>query len=74
VWRLTHYRDPVPHLPMEIMGFVHIGHEVYYDEDWQEHTVCAGYREDSKCADSKWLWDSVGDHLKYFAEEVGVCN
>ena len=26
-WRLTHHRDPVPHLPLESMGFHHIGTE-----------------------------------------------
>ena len=28
VWRLTHNRDPIPHLPLELMGFRHVGHEV----------------------------------------------
>jgi len=74
VWRLTHNRDPVPHLPLEAMGFVHAGYEVFYDEAWAQHTVCDGRQEDPNCADSHWLWNSVDDHLYYFAEEVGVCK
>ena len=49
-------------------------HQVFYDEKWEHHTICAGYREDNKCADSLWVTDSVEDHLYYFAEEVGVCK
>merc|ERR1719272_335132 len=29
-WRLTHWKDPVPHLPLEGMGFHHISTEVFY--------------------------------------------
>ena len=28
-WRLTHWRDPVPHLPLRSMGFAHVGTEVW---------------------------------------------
>ena len=38
-WRLTHWRDPVPHLPLESMGFSHIGTEVWNDKDWTHGKV-----------------------------------
>jgi len=74
VWRLTHNRDPIPHLPLEVMGFEHVGSEVFYDEGWGTHRLCGGFGESAKCANSIWLWESVEDHINYFAEEVGVCN
>ena len=30
VFRVTHRQDPVPHLPLEAMGFAHVPREVYY--------------------------------------------
>lgn len=30
VYRVTHSRDPVVHLPGENLGFVHVVHEVFY--------------------------------------------
>jgi hypothetical protein len=29
-FRITHHRDPVPHLPPRTLGFVHEGVEVFY--------------------------------------------
>jgi len=59
VYRLTHYHDPVPHLPTENIfdpgnkGFVHISTEVYYQENVSDgFTVCDGTGEDKNCGDS----------------------
>lgn len=41
-WRITHWRDPVPHVPMEMLGFRHISTEVWYDsEDSSSYRVSA---------------------------------
>lgn len=58
-FRLTHYHDPIPHLPAENIfnpgkvGFVHTSTEVYYQEKEQDgYKICNGSGEDSSCADS----------------------
>lgn len=73
-WRLTHWHDPVPHLPLESMGFTHIGTEVFWNEKWTKHTVCDGTGEDPTCSDSvNWIGVdfSIDDHLHYFTEAIG---
>ena len=70
-WRLTHWRDPVPHVPLESMGFSHIGTEVWYNEDFSVGKVCDGSGEDSSCSDSLTFDTSVDDHLHYFEETIG---
>eukprot|EP00927_Polykrikos_kofoidii_P038915 TRINITY_DN33360_c0_g1_i1.p1 TRINITY_DN33360_c0_g1~~TRINITY_DN33360_c0_g1_i1.p1 ORF type:complete len:318 (+),score=40.20 TRINITY_DN33360_c0_g1_i1:60-1013(+) len=59
VYRLTHYHDPVVHLPGENIfnpgnvGFVHIAKEVYYQEKVSSgYKVCNGSGEDKSCGDS----------------------
>ena len=32
-WRVTHWHDPVPHLPLEWQGFWHTATEVFYNEN-----------------------------------------
>jgi hypothetical protein len=58
-YRLTHYHDPIPHLPTENIfepgkkGFVHMSTEVYYQEKESDgYKVCDGSGEDKTCADS----------------------
>lgn len=58
-FRLTHYHDPIPHLPVENIfspgkvGFVHTSTEVFYQEKEKDgYTICNGSGEDGKCADS----------------------
>jgi hypothetical protein len=38
VYRVTHNEDPVPHLPPELFGFIHVGTEVFYNAN-----VSGGY-------------------------------
>jgi len=49
VYRLTHYRDPVVHLPPESFGYQHVPVEVFYDRHGN-YTVCED-AEDKRCAD-----------------------
>lgn len=72
--RVTHYKDIVPHLPMEIMGFHHVATEVWYDEANTSHKVCDGSGEDPTCSDSV-LGDSIEDHLYYMGMHIsGLCT
>lgn len=78
-YRITHSHDPVPHLPLEDMGFWHVATEVFYESDPNgTYTVCDGTGEDETCSD-KFLTDIyVPDHLDYmdydFTKTVTQCN
>jgi hypothetical protein len=65
-YRVTHYHDPVPHVPLESMGFYHTTTEVWYNEANTQYRVCSG-GEDPTCADSTPWYDfwAVEDHLHY---------
>jgi len=69
-WRVTHHRDPVPHLPLKLMGFDHAATEVFYDKYSTSYRVCNGSGEDPACIDSE-IGDSISDHLHYFGEPTG---
>jgi hypothetical protein len=71
-FRVTHKRDPVPHVPPEAFGFLHTPHELWYDNDGNTTwTDCAdsATAEDPNCSDSVLPID-VDDHLLY----LGVCT
>lgn len=62
-FRVTHHRDPVPHLPMESWGFHHPATEVFYESS--SPAVCNGSGEDPDCSDKYYLDVDVTDHLEY---------
>ena len=77
-YRVTNYRDPVPHLPLEnflFEGWKHTGNEVYYNAtQLQAYKICplAG---DQTCSD-KWnllqAMTHVCDHCSYYG--MNPCN
>jgi hypothetical protein len=74
-YRVTHERDPVPHLPPMRFGFLHAPHEVWYDNDGDTgYKVChdSAEQEDPDCSDSE-LDYVVDDHLHYLGHPTG-CN
>lgn len=51
-WRVTHHRDPVPHLPWRGIGsYFHISREAYYESDAPPRVCSAVNPEDPLCAD-----------------------
>jgi hypothetical protein len=74
--RYTHWRDPVPHLPLIVMDYHHAPTEYFLDEHWDppkgNHAVhtCDGTGEDKACSDKFDLY-SVEDHLHYFDVHLG---
>jgi hypothetical protein len=66
--RVTHGKDPVPHLPFEDWGFLHVNTEVFYKGKVSEGgVVCndaAG--EDKKCSDKNRLDTNTLDHVSYY--------
>ncbi len=78
--RVTHARDPVPHLPPKEWGFEHIQTEIFYEGSLKKgYKICNDQNgEDKTCAD-KYLADvNVLDHLTYydidFTEAVLACQ
>ncbi len=61
------------HVPPELLGFHHVGTEVYYRNDSAAaygYHVCDGEGEDPDCSDKEFA-DSIHDHLHYFGEAIG---
>ncbi|CAB3397515.1 unnamed protein product [Caenorhabditis bovis] len=71
-FRVTHARDPVPHLPKKNMqGYLHHRAEVYYKEKMTKYLICDDVDESSFCSNGNILPDaSIKDHLNYFNENV----
>jgi hypothetical protein len=71
-FRVTHARDPVPHLPPLDFGFIHTPHELWYDNNgnttWRD-CKDSSTAEDPTCSDSVLPID-VEDHLLY----LGICT
>jgi predicted lipase len=78
-WRATHYKDPVPHLPLESMGFTHISTEVYYSEDNTQYRICDASGKDSQCSD-QWsdgidlVRNHVDNHHHYIGLNIDSCG
>jgi predicted lipase len=65
IFRITHHKDPVPHVPLEEMGFHHEPTEVFYNWLNNEYTVCDSSGEDPNCANQYYVDLNVPDHLLY---------
>lgn len=72
-FRVTHEADPVPHLPLEAMGFAHPPTEIWYNEAQSSFRYCSTTNgEDPTCSDSLLVdWD-VMDHLSYMDISIGT--
>lgn len=70
-FRVVHNCDPVPHLPLEVMGFHHVPTEVWYDESNDHYSVCDGSGEDPTCEECP-LPVNVLDHLDYVHVPMGT--
>ena len=64
-WRVTHWRDPVPKLPLSSMGFKHHGTEVFYNSDSSSYTQCDGTGHDMRCSDGLDISVLITDHTSY---------
>jgi hypothetical protein len=70
-FRVTHARDPVPHLPPRSWGYVHVPQEHWYPADDSVYMLCADRSdaEDPACSNSVYA-TTVSDHLLY----LGTCT
>lgn len=68
IFRVVHYRDPVPRLPLPSWGYVHSPLEVFYDEPMSSYFICDGSGEDPRCSDQySFISDllHINDHFTY---------
>lgn len=61
-YRLTHHKDPVPHMPSQDLGYMHMDDEVYEDNH-RDIVLCTGY-EDPRCS-MQHHETNVRDHMYY---------
>ena len=76
--RITHYYDMVPHLPQNILGYLHIPNEIWYNEENTIYKICNDNinEEDNECSNScaPLKCKSVSDHLNYLNITMGTGN
>lgn len=70
-FRVTHAKDPVPHLPPRSWGYVHVPQELWYPTDNETVFLCqdSSVAEDPLCSNSVFA-TAVADHLLY----LGTCT
>lgn len=67
-YRITHGRDPVPHLPLEDWGFLHLNTEIFYHGLKKSGflTCKDDSGEDKNCSDKYKTDTDVLDHVSYY--------
>lgn len=65
--RVTHYRDPAPHVPYH-KYFTHVAGEWYEDDVGMVHE-CSGM-EDPQCS-YQWYYTQISDHMIYLGLKIG---
>ena len=75
VFRVTHWMDPVPHLPPKgFLGYEHTASEVFYTANGTEWKECDHSGEDKTCANQHELVQCLPhymDHSMYLGRPVG---
>jgi len=66
VFRITHHRDPVPHLPAKFMRYRQVETEVYYNSSGA-FRICAG-PEDKTCSSK---FNFIGDIMRHIGDHCG---
>jgi hypothetical protein len=65
LFRVTHHKDPVPHLLFESWGFHHMPYESFYTNDYNKFEGCDFEGEDESCSNQYSLDANVLNHLNY---------
>lgn len=73
--RITYKNDIVPHLPEEILGFIHLPHEIWFTSA-NVSKLCNDMNgiEDNSCSNScsPFSCTSIDDHLNYLGSPIGI--
>lgn len=72
IWRFTHYKDMVPHIPPIDFGYYHSVIEVYQDNE-NNYYICTD-GEDSNCADQFKLYQTNGVDHNIYLNHVMDCS
>jgi predicted lipase len=73
-WRVTHGDDPVPHVPLESGGYIHVPQEIYQHSSPSVYQVCSDqYAEDPSCSDSNGIFLDFSAHSYYMDIFAGQC-
>ena len=74
-FRVTHKADPVPRIPPEEFGFLHVPHEVWYNNDLSGNTfttcVDSATSEDMTNCENTQFDFATADHLLYLGVHAG---
>ena len=62
---MTHWKDPVPHVPFQKWDFHHMPYEVFYQKDYADWRLCSWEGEDPTCCDQYAIDADVLNHLHY---------
>ncbi len=60
-FRMSHWKDPVPHLPFEKWDFHHMPYEVFYEKQYEKWQLCSFEGEDQNCANQYAVDADVGE-------------
>lgn len=75
MYRVTHYYDMIPHMPQNLLGYLHIPQEVWYNEENNNYKSCNDYfnQEDNLCSNScsPMHCTSINDHMNYLNIPMG---
>eukprot|EP00450_Noctiluca_scintillans_P040477 CAMPEP_0194480128 /NCGR_PEP_ID=MMETSP0253-20130528/3034_1 /TAXON_ID=2966 /ORGANISM="Noctiluca scintillans" /LENGTH=303 /DNA_ID=CAMNT_0039319465 /DNA_START=49 /DNA_END=960 /DNA_ORIENTATION=+ len=78
VWRMTHDRDPVVHLPPELLGYEHVAEEVFYSYEWNgalQHKLCSDSTGEDRSCSWKYYLYVVKQHCNVpFVDSGNICN
>jgi len=80
MYRMTHNRDIVVHVPMSWLGYVHVRQEVFYNETTsgvEFHKICDDASQEDVTCSWQYLWDNLDtyDHCNLPWVQAGnICN
>ncbi|WKY03305.1 hypothetical protein Q1695_004783 [Nippostrongylus brasiliensis] len=71
-FRVTHWRDIVPHIPFgPLGGYFHHRQEAFYRNNMEPETVTVCPEGEGKeCSDGLWFTSSIHEHTHYFGKKV----
>jgi len=76
-YRITHWNDPVPRMPLVIMGYVHISPEYYINKPNNQEVQCNDIKKYEGAVNFKgnsaWIVVDVQAHEWYF-DNVATCD
>lgn len=70
IYRVIHYRDIIPHVPLIEQNYHHPPYEILFDEAMETYKVCDSTGEDPTCALAFEPGVSIDDHITYWYQPI----